>query len=389
MWKENNNPFNTTCLFQLGFLEPISSSMVLLSVLYTCSDAVGMCDAISKCQHHLQMSTPVFKRKNVRGTRRKRQDLDFDSEAPSVSLKASEDLGKNVLNASKWARYASLQNTEEKGEDSSDVTFGQENSGAITLGERKNYDGPSVLNSSGVIDGDGTIAESNGPITQTDEVQTVLKKQLHQLGKFQQLNQLHQLGNLDQLQQLHQLDDEMPQVEISLESSLNVLTDHFQTNTAYTTLNLEELTASNSKNNTFELKQSYFRDNHMEPISLKSEYADKFGNVSDCDNEGNNEMNIVLDDDNDNDVIMDDGPGFGPGFKQEMNKTFYDLEVSVDETADHVYPTLSSLKQKIDERTKVLRSKADLLLENEPKLQANFEALIRERQMLVDRVKAL
>lgn len=283
------------------------------------------------------MTTPLFKKKNVRGTRRKRENSELeDRESSSLYSikKENEDLS---LNASKWARYASLQKDEPQ-------IINGENDEGVNAAETLNF---------------GSSESTAINVAQS---------------------QIHDLDIEDE--------EDMPQVAPDYE----ILTKDIDqdSNHAFTTVTMSNLkqfvTPSKSETaSSFTLKESYFRDAPMDSVSHDKEYADKFGNVSD-DEITQAKVDAMQSDD---DVeIMDEFAG--PNLAK--HNSFYDMEVSVDEDLDvenGKIPNIETLKNDITERIQKLQNSIRLRSERLPQVERSLEEADEKRLKLLKRLEAL
>lgn len=299
------NEKTISCDFSSNLLTRCLWTLLKLFRLFSdCVCADVMSAMASPCQLYV-MSTPLFKRKNVRGTRRKRPDLDSnDLEGLTLFgvLNKPEQLSQNAL---KWARYASLQK----------------------------------------VDGDVPQQVDTGSLPNTmDSKLDDLKTQLAE-----------------------EFGEEPPQVSMVLEGEL-VLEHPPTNNLAYTTLTVENLedavkssSLANKSTNTFVLKELHFRDSPLQPINLESEYADAYGNVSDEDRRDDKKPDEE-DDYDDNIVDLNDG-----AVLPSRHSEFYDLEVSFDDEQlddDHMrLPELEAVK--LDLKTQIERLEYSIKLRSE------------------------
>lgn len=276
------------------------------------------------------MSTPVFKRKNVRGTRRKRQDSESDDDQ---DLSVPESLKKPELtskNASKWARYASLQPT-----------------------------GQDITN---------TELQASSNFKRDDEK-----------------NEYSFRNKTD--------GEDAPQVVEDFEAARKWNSQEPESNLAYQTLTVDNLEqavkfSSLTGSGTFLLKESYFRDTPMEPISLKSEYADAFGNISEEDIPSSPQAQIEDDDDDDVDMYVSQP---APTFSRH-NK-FYDSEVSIDsEELGHdncKLPHLESVLTDVQQRIERLEVSVKVRLERLKILEHNLQNAQDKRCLVLTRLESL
>lgn len=288
------------------------------------------------------MTTPLFKKKNVRGTRRKRETSELEDNEGTSIYSAKKENEDQSLNASKWARYASLQKDE-----------------AHKL---------NLENGIGIDDANAIENDSSSNLNATNVVQS----------------QIHELEIEDE--------EDMPQVAFSNEAMGNEMHQNLKsTNQAYTTVamdNLELLVKSkkSDSSNTFTLKQSYFRDTPMETINQEKEYADKFGNVSDDDTPP-----VKVDaahSDDDMEIINDFA---GP--KLAKNNDFYDMEVSVDEGSldieNYKTSSIESLKSDIMQRIERLEISIKLRTERLPQVEGLLAEANEKRTKILKKLEAL
>lgn len=295
--------------------------------------------SIPRC--HL-MTTPLFKKKNVRGTRRKRETPELEENETSSIFSARKDDEGQSLNASKWARYASLQKNESQ-------KFDEETTTGVDPKVNSNFN--------------SSLENTAINVTQS------------------------QIRGLD-------IEDgeDMPQIAPDNETMRGKIEPDLQhLNQAYikvTTENLELFLKSgkSDETSTFTLKESYFRDTPIEPIHHDKEYADKYGNVSDDDI---TERKVDAAQSDDDVEVIDEftKPNLA------IHKDFYDMEVSVDEELlefeDGRVPSIEELQNDIMQRVQKLEISIRLRSERIPQLENSLAEAEKKRLEILKRLEAL
>lgn len=275
----------------------------------------------------------MFKKKSVKGKRRARPDLDFEEPESISTFGAVKKPEVSSSNGLKWARYASLHDPEH-------------------------------------------VASNELP----SHVRETIDKVNLIATPFEDEEDTPQIADLDSRQS---------QTKESLDRHLG------GQNIAYksiTSENIKEVlqSASRASDNTFTLKQLYFRDTPMETVSLEAEYADTYGNVSDEDfNRAKNLMQPEQAEEDDAEMLDDYSKP-----TLSTHHDFYDLEVSVnsddmDEDSSKKIPSSEEVRESILSRIERLEISLKLSTSRADTLELKLKESQTKRLELFKRLQTL
>lgn len=281
------------------------------------------------------MNAPIFKKKNVRGKRRTRPELELEDPSNVSTFGAVKKLESPSSKALKWARYASLKDTEYLDKEPQE---GLENSDGLDVNREE----------------------------QAAEITASL---------------------------VEQLGEDLPQIEIlDNQSRMDAIPSGENNNMAYKTLtpeNIDEALQSNRvRSKTFTLKELYFRDSPLETVSIEAEYADAYGNVSDEDmNRTKNQPEP--EEPFEDDVMLDD---YSKPTLSRHND-FYDLEVSIEsddlDMKTNKLPSSEKVREGILSRIERLEISLKMRSERASTLEQSLEESQRKRIGILKRLEAL